>query len=241
MEVQHRVRGVCVCPPALDDLALITAIDGDADASILEHLRLCPFCAERARDFGNLQTILRQRLYRILCPLSDDLAAYQQGWCTPQRHAEISAHLRECPHCAREYHMLSEFTSPPAPPLVSQLRRIKAVPIGGPRRSAAAYGGMRGAGNQYAYRAENLELTIDVQRAASRPERVVLVGMLLNDGGVESDPSRATASLLADDTVVGSAVLDELGSFVLEDIVPGDYSLSLRLPDFEVVVEALAL
>jgi hypothetical protein len=36
-------------------------------------------------------------------------------------------------------------------------------------------------------------------------------------------------------------MLDDLGNFILEDIEPGDYSLSLRLPEFEIVVEALSL
>jgi hypothetical protein len=53
--------------------------------------------------------------------------------------------------------------------------------------------------------------------------------------------SQATASLLSENLVVNSAPLDDLGSFVIEDIAPGDYSLSLRLPDLEVVVEALSL
>ena len=55
------------------------------------------------------------------------------------------------------------------------------------------------------------------------------------------DLGDSTASLLNEDWVVTSSTIDELGSFVIEDISPGNYSLSLRLPDREVVVETLAL
>jgi hypothetical protein len=133
---------------------------------------------------------------------------------------------------------------PQAPTLISRLRRVIAMALTpGPQYGmASAYGGMRGGARsgQYAYRADNLELTLDVQRA-SRADRVVLVGMLLNEDGLSDGMEQVTASLLDDTHVISSTLLDELGNFVLEDIAPGDYSLSLRLPTIEVVVEALTL
>ena len=92
-----------------------------------------------------------------------------------------------------------------------------------------------------AIRRRHLELTLDVQRIAGRPGRVVLVGMLFDEEAPPGEMQRATASLLEGGFVVSSTALDELGNFVLDDIAPGDYSLSLRLPQFEVVVEALNL
>jgi hypothetical protein len=231
----------------LDDLDLIAAIDGEAGEEILAHLRDCPSCAARARDFDELLRLLRQRLFRILCPSSDDLLSYLQGWLEERRQAQIRAHLRDCPHCAGELRLLAEASHapPPAPTPISRLRRVVAVALAPRAQMALApvYGGMRGAAGsgQYAYRAENLELTLDVQRAAGRPGRVVLVGMVYNDDGMSDEIGRATASLLLNELVISSALLDELGNFVIDDIAPGDYSLSLRLPDREVVVEALAL
>jgi len=247
MEDQRAWPDICLRRPALDDLELIAAIDGEAGDEILAHLRECPHCAERARELESLQRLLRQRLYRILCPSSDDLLAYQQGWLDEQRHSQIREHMRECPHCSDEMLLLSEAANapPPAASLLDSLRRVIAVALA-PRPNLALapiYGGLRGSGlgGQYAYRAESMELTLDVQRAAGRPGKVVLVGMLFDEEGSLDELSRATASLLHDDRVISSAILDELGNFVLEDIHPGNYSLSLRLPDREVVVEALSL
>ena len=245
MEDQREERGRCSRPPSLDDLALIAAVDGEAGEEIRAHLRACPDCARRAREFDELQGFLRQRLYRVLCPSSEQLADYQQGWLGEPLRTEIRAHLRDCPHCADELRLLAEAAHPPPEPApISRLRRVVARPLAtGPRSPFPVYGALRGAahGGQYAYRADNLELTLDVGRAAVRNGRLVLVGMLLNEDGLADGLNRATASLLSNDLVVSSAVLDDLGSFILEDIEPGDYSLSLRLPEFEIVVEALSL
>jgi hypothetical protein len=244
MEDHREEPGICRRPPSPNEIDLIAAVDGEAEEQVVAHLRDCPHCAQRARDFDELQQLLRQRLYRILCPSSDDLLAYRQGWLDERRTATVRSHLRDCPHCASELRLLDEAAgAPPWPPPISRLRRLIAMALPPQRQPIAVYGGLRGGGHggQYAYRAEHLELTLDVQYAASQPGRVVLVGMLFDEAAPPGEIQRATASLLEGDFVVSSAPLDELGNFVLDDIAPGDYSLSLRLPELEVVVEALTL
>jgi anti-sigma factor RsiW len=253
----------CSLPPALDDLALIAAIDGEAGADVMAHLRDCPYCAERARAFAELQGLLRKRLYRMFCPSSDDLAAYQQGMLDGGQRAVIANHLKECPHCAREHDLLVRIAhdalSGPSPPLGKEPTMNSAAsraPAVGPRRvtaelltavppgpAAAAYGALRGPAHtsQYAYHAENLQLTIGVQRVVNRADRRVMFGALELDEDLPQGPQKATASLLRNDTVIRTVELDELGNFVLDDLAPGVYRLSLRLPDREVVVEALSL
>jgi hypothetical protein len=244
MEDLREEPGICRRPPSPSEIDLIAAVDGEADEAILAHLRNCPSCAQRAREFEELQQLLRQRLYRILCPSSDDLLAYRQGWLDERRTSELREHLRDCPHCGSELRLLDEAAgAPPWPPPISRLRRLIATALPIQRQPLAIYGASRGAGDggQYAYRAEHLELTLDVQHAAGRPGRIVLVGMLFDEEAPPGEMQRATASLLDGNFVVSSAALDELGNFVLDDITPGDYSLSLRLPELEVVVEALTL
>jgi hypothetical protein len=244
MEDHRGELGICRCPPSPNEIDLIAAVDGEAEEEVVAHLRDCPHCAQRAREIDELQQLLRQRLYRILCPSSDDLLAYRQGWLDERRMSELRNHLRDCPHCGSELRLLDEAAgAPPWPPPISRLRRLIAMALPSQPQPLAVYGGLRGAGygGQYAYRAEHLELTLDVQRISGRPDRVVLVGMLFDEEAPPGELQRATASLLEGDFVVSSAALDELGNFVLDDIAPGDYSLSLRLPELEVVVEALSL
>ncbi len=105
----------CSSPPALDDLALIAAIDNEADAATRAHLAHCAACAARAQAFAELQTQLRSRLFRLFCSSSEDLAAFHQGMLDPERQAEIAQHLSQCPHCQRELRILGSMLSQPPP------------------------------------------------------------------------------------------------------------------------------
>ncbi|HJZ48128.1 MAG TPA: zf-HC2 domain-containing protein [Roseiflexaceae bacterium] len=250
----------CNWPVALDDLSLIAAIDGEAGPDVLAHLRDCPYCAERARVFEEMQQLLRKQLFRMFCPSSDELAAYQQGTLTGGQHAFITEHLKECPHCTRELKLLEQLSredlparSPPVTRDKDQhhtsqqgaLRRIAAelLDIRSASLFAGAYGALRGPSHasQYAYHAENLQLTIGVQRVVSRTDRRVVHGSLELDDDLYEVFSGATANLLRDDILIRTAELDELGNFVLDDLAPGTYQLALHLPDREVIVEALSL
>ena len=251
----------CSWPIALDDLALIAAIDGEAGPDVMAHLRDCQHCAERARAFEEMQGLLRKQLFRMFCPTSDELAAYQQGLLTGDQRATITEHLKECPHCSREHKLLEQIASETQPARSppwghtngqskngthpTKLRRIaaklldmpSAKPLGG------AYGALRlpSQASQYAYHAENLQLTLGVQPVVSRADRRVVHGALELDDDLYESFDGATAQLLHNDRLIRTAELDELGNFILDDLAPGTYQLALRLPDREVVVEALSL
>ncbi|MEO7908573.1 MAG: hypothetical protein ABIV47_02875 [Roseiflexaceae bacterium] len=251
----------CSWPIALDDLALIAAIDGEAEPDVMAHLRDCPYCSERAHVFENMQGLLRKQLFRMFCPTSEELAAFQQRLLKGGQQALITEHLKECPHCTREFNLLEQLAgetlparSPPPTngksdhafngTLPGKLRQIAAkllVPLAKP--FAGAYGTLRGPSqaSQYAYHAENLQLTLGVQRTMSRTDRRVIHGALELDDELDSVFNGATARLSHNETLIRTAELDELGNFVLDDLAPGTYQLALRLPDREVIVEALTL
>jgi hypothetical protein len=251
----------CSWPTALDDLALIAAIDGEAGPDVVAHLRACPYCSERAHVFEEMQSLLRKQLFRMFCPTSEDLAAYQQRLLQGDQQAHITEHLKECPHCTREYNLLEQLAretlparSPPptngksAPAhqsaLPGKLRRVAAQLLApAPKPIAGAYGALRGPSHasQYAYHAENLQLILGVQRVVSRADRRVIHGALELEDDLYDELSGATARLSRNDTLIRTAELDELGNFVLDDLPPGTYQLALCLPDREVIVEALSL
>jgi len=252
----------CSWPVALDDLALIAAIDGEAGPDVMAHLRDCPYCSERAHVFADMQGLLRKQLFRMFCPTSEELAASQRRLLDGEQQARISEHLNDCPHCTREFNLLEQLSyetlparSPPptngksAPgrnsAVSGKLRQIAAqlliIPPAKPL--AGAYGALRGPShaNQYAYHAENLQLTLGVQRVVSRADRRVIHGALELEDELYEVFSGATAHLSHNETLIRTAELDELGNFVLDDLAPGTYQLALRLPDREVIVEALSL
>ncbi len=253
----------CSWPIALDDLALIAAIDGEAGPDVMAHLRDCPYCSERAHVFEDMQGLLRKQLFRMFCPTSEELAAYQQSLLNDSQQTLINKHLQECPHCTREFNLLEQLShetlparSPPPAngksahehngALPGKLRQIAAKLLTPPPNKplAGAYGALRGPSqaSQYAYHAENLQLTLGVQRVVSRTsDRRVLHGALELDDELYEVLSGATAHLSHNETLIRTAELDELGNFVLDDLAPGTYQLALRLPDREVIVEALSL
>src|SRR6266487_4702723 len=100
----------CSWPVALDDLALIAAIDGEAGPDVMAHLRDCLYCSERAHVFEDMQGLLRKQLFRMFCPTSDELAAYQQGLLNGDQQRPITGHLKECPHCLREFNLLEQLS-----------------------------------------------------------------------------------------------------------------------------------
>ena len=255
MDDNVQAAGGCHFPPELDDLALIAAIDGEADAEVVAHLRTCPHCAGRARHFADLQGLLRQQFFRMFCPASDTLVAFQQGLLAGDQYLSVATHVAECPYCGRELQLLKHLMveglvgrSPPEPqqraaadPPLDRPRRVIARPL--PRPVPALAGAYRGAANvlQYAYNAENLQITIGVRRLTQRTDRRVVVGTIESEDSLFSSIGEATVSLLQCGALICSAALDDLGNFVLDDLVPGIYRLALRLPDREVVIEALTL
>ncbi|HWQ12476.1 MAG TPA: hypothetical protein VNL77_06745 [Roseiflexaceae bacterium] len=238
----------CSRPPALDDLDLIAAADGEARPAVLSHLAACPACAARAQALTSLQSYLRQRLYRAFCPPTEDLVAYRHGLLAADRSADLAAHLAECPHCSHEMDLIARaIHDPPQPPVPARpARRIVAEPLSvrSADRSMLLYGAPRGGhgGTQYAYRADNLEITLRVERVVGQPDLLTLAGSLTTeDETIAGLLAESTAYLLCDGVVLTAAPLDELGDFLFEGIERGEYHLALNMGACEVVVESLAL
>lgn len=235
----------CSRPPALDDLDLMAAVDGEARPDVLAHLSACDSCAARAAALASVQRALRRRLYRAFCPPSDDLVAFHHRQLSESRQAALASHLEECPHCARELQLIVRAAREP-PAVAHRRHRLVAqlVPAALPGSVAALYGAARaGAGAaQYAYRAENLEITLRIARAVARPGHVVVSGHLAtDDSALEEALGEATVSLLAREALLAVTPLDELGGFLFENVIPGEYQLSLHLGGCEVIVESLAV
>lgn len=250
----------CCHSQALDDLALIAAIDGEASPEVMAHLRTCGCCAERAQEFAQLQGLLRKQFFRMFCPSTDDLVIHHQGLLPEARRAEIEAHLLDCSHCLRELRLLkqiaSEALSGRAPP-----PRLGVPPSAGPAPGAMAepgalpasqtatalppevYGAPRAARytDQYAFQADNLQITIDVHRVVGQLDRRVLVGVLSIDESRPSAGCYVSVYGAPDHRLVSTAELDELGSFVLADLSAGPYRLLMHLPDRQIVIEAISV
>ncbi|MEN9936788.1 MAG: hypothetical protein RLZZ387_3367 [Chloroflexota bacterium] len=246
MDTHKSDWGDCSSPPALDELELVAAADGEAAPHVRVHLASCAFCAARARDLAALQGALRTRLFRVLCPPGDELAAYQHRMLPEIRGSAVEAHVAECPYCARELSLIAYSSHDSPEDRRVPLRRITALPLAPPPGLAPArlYGAVRSAHGavQFDYRAENFELTLRVSRDVGHPDLLVMAGTLASEDDLIADGlGSSTASLMCREALLAVSRLDELGEFIFDDVQPGEYSLSLRLGECEVVVETLAL
>jgi len=98
----------CADPPALTDLELIAALDGEASPEVSRHLRSCRHCAERVHALAQLQRGLRAHLYRAFCPSSQRLVEYRRGSLGYEQRAAIATHVASCPHCTRELALVEQ-------------------------------------------------------------------------------------------------------------------------------------
>lgn len=221
---EHRAAWQCARPPELDEVALIAVVDEEASPEVYEHLAACPACDARMQAIADLQGRLQERLYRLFCPSSDELAAFFQGQMIPLEQARLEAHLSDCLHCRDELALLRQFTSAPfIPASVIPQRRV----IAQPQRSNPPSNG-----ESSVYRAGSLQITLNIEQ--QQGARLVRLR-----GAVRGSKRGTTASLISNGRVVRATALTDHGSFVLDELAPGNFSLSLRLPDYEVVVEAL--
>src|SRR4030095_4021821 len=104
-----KLSTTCSLPPELTDQQLWEALDGIADEATTSHLQQCPYCQNRAKAFEYMQNRLKSRLFRATCPPSLELAEFYMRTLPTSQMLTVSAHLRGCPHCAREVAELGEF------------------------------------------------------------------------------------------------------------------------------------
>jgi hypothetical protein len=241
----------CVSPPELSDRELLAYIDGEADHQVVAHLERCPHCRQKSHHLARLQDCLTAQLYRITCPSAVELGEYHLGTLPHDQAAAVARHLAECPHCTREVAQLRDYLTELAPALeLSPLERVKeqvrvlvarlvnggleAGLLGQPAL-APAYAGVRGEeGEPYLYQADDVQIAIEVQDDAERPDRKVILGLVMG-----TEPDKVKAHLWQADQRVAVAPVDELGNFVIPDLVAGRYELILSGPEIEIHIQDL--
>lgn len=247
---------VCVRSTKLSDSELLTYLAGDADPSITAHLAECPLCQQRAAVLAAQEKQLHAALYRVDCPTPLTLGEYQIGFLSAAETRAVTRHLQTCPHCRQEMQTLTDYLTAVAPdlevepvqPLWARSRMVVArlveelptvgalngLSIGG----VLATAGLRGeAGNQLVYAVDELQVIIDVQTDLEHPAQRMLLGLLLG----LATPQTLTAYLWRADQPVATALVDELGNFILSALVPGSYDLILSDDKTEVHIQSLVI
>jgi hypothetical protein len=224
----------CVNPAEIEEGDLMAYVDGEADQRVVNHIRRCAFCAEKAEAYGRIQETLRAVLHRTSCPSPETLGDFYLNVLPPGQKLVMAKHLRDCPHCARELEEYS-ITSPEDISLgvMEHLKEtitsvIEALLIP-PRPQPAAVRGR--AAHQWFYRADDLNILSGFQPSAGR--RGTLSGVIIPRGARSGDLAQRLSPLVGtqiglfkQDEPMRSEPVNELGHFVFEDIPPGEYDLT---------------
>jgi hypothetical protein len=243
----------CVSPPELDDGDFLTYVDGEADHRVVAHLEQCPHCREKARRLARFQGRLTSQLYRITCPSPLELGEYHLGMLSTAQAEAVAEHLASCPHCVREIAQLegylAELEPSLEPDLLKQVKRRVRVLIASrlirdnsegdwPRQPALtpAYAGVRGdEGELFIYQADDIQVVIEIQDDVERPGRKTILGLVVGLG----DDQDMEAHLWQAGQRVTVEPVDELGNFVIPDLIPASYELILVSSEKEIHVQDL--
>jgi hypothetical protein len=125
------------------------------------------------------------------------------------------------------------------------VRRIVAALL--PQQPRLAY--QRNAGSQSAqwprrYVAEDVTISVQIERDASRKDTLQLIGFVAQKGtavGVLQGNTVQLSIVVASGKTFYTQIIDELGNFVFSALSPADYTLELQLPTGIVVIDQLSL
>lgn len=207
----------CITSPALDDTQIISYVEGEADNDIVAHIKQCPYCTERSRQFSLLQQRMTARLYRSTCPSSMELSEYHLGLLSDSQELVMAQHVRQCPHCRREIAELKEFLAEPdvQPDVLTTARVLYArlVDTG----STSAFGALRGESKgPLTFEADGVVITLDVQPGSN--SLVSILGQLAADD--QDEWTGAKVELQQNDSPLLTASVDDLGAFRFEAVRP---------------------
>lgn len=93
----------CLIPPELTEDELSELIDGESDQRVRDHVKRCPYCAERLARAQQVEAGLSTTLLRKDCPSSFELAQYVQDmFDSADDKAPIEDHLETCRFCRQD-------------------------------------------------------------------------------------------------------------------------------------------
>jgi hypothetical protein len=190
------------------------------------------------------------QLYRITCPTPTELGEYHLGVLPSEDAEAVTQHLAECPHCRREVAQLKDYLAElePSPGLdlldqvldrvrVLVARLVSGGPLGAPALAPAFAGVRGGAQEPLIYQAEEVQVMLDIQADADRPDQRTLLGLVI---GLDR-PQGFAAHLWTAEEHLATVPVDELGNFVLSNLIRGRYELMLSGPKTGIHIQDLEI
>lgn len=248
-----------------EDALLYAYIDGDADPDTAAAIAASPEASARADRLRRELLRLQSAFHRIDCPETDDLLDHVVGWLLGERATEVAAHIEDCRICAEEVAEIASFQGPVddlhEESIADRIRSIVATLVSGPGFNfGAAPVALRGDGDPWIFEADDAMIALVAGKDQELPDRreisgqvtgVDAVGWMVEvrasaaegtdqDQGPEPDAD-ASASTAVGGEPVATGVVDDVSTFAIGGLAPGEYSLILRDDKRRIVVSKIPL
>lgn len=193
-------------------------------------------------DDAKMERELTAALYRLDCPDGTELGEFHLDFLVAPRRRAIAQHLEICPHCTQELAQLQLFLADLAPDLgqgtykplrVWVARLVSQLSSGNGHNWQPAFAVRGGDYPPLVYEAGDAQVVIEVQND-STPGHKSLIGLVL---GVE--PEGMIAHLWRGEEAIQRVEVDELGNFILDNVLPGRYELVVRSSEMEIHIPSL--
>jgi hypothetical protein len=227
----------CISSPALDDTQILRFVDGEADDKVIAHIKQCPYCSERARQWTRLQNSFRKQSYRVTCPSPLELGDYHLGYLPAPQVLVVAQHLHECPLCRREVAVLENFLGNLAPEygLLGAAKVFIARLMGAGTENGLAPALRGEAKGPLTFEANGMVILLDIQPA--HDARVNILGQIAADD--QDQWTGALVELRRDDQLQFSTEVDDLGAFQFEGAMPGAKELRIISNDRSLIVVSI--
>ncbi|MEZ4661071.1 MAG: hypothetical protein R2911_26260 [Caldilineaceae bacterium] len=93
----------------IDDSQLLAYVEGDAEPDVVAQIEQDPHCQARLRELTKVQDTLRQTLFSIRKPTTQEIGEYHLGLLADEEAKFVEAYLKQHPHLARQEAILQEF------------------------------------------------------------------------------------------------------------------------------------
>lgn len=230
----------CITSPALDQAQIVSYVDGEADDAVVAHIKECPSCSERAKQWTLLQNRWRNQLYRSSCPTPTELGDYHLDLLPAPQVLVVAQHLRECLLCSREVAELENFLSDMAPEnsLLGAAKVLIARLMGGQAENGFSLAGpaLRGESKgPLTFEADGVIILLDIQPADEG--KVNILGQVAADD--QDQWTGALVELRREDQLRSSTEIDDLGAFRFEDALLGSKELRIISKDSALIVVSI--
>jgi len=223
-------------PCTLDEETLLNYAAGLLSAEQRLVVEANPDCVRKAQVLAAEIAAIEASLYRLHCPDVDSLHAYYHRELEATQHLVIHRHVETCRFCQEELELLRIMDETPLiePSPLTRVRQIVEAIL----QPALA---LQLRGQALIYAASEVLLTLNTRRTTQGIPRWTIVGELRMPDGSPPDQPIEQVLAMRDDEESITAELEEDGTFILRDLPPGTYRITVHTPEKEIVIRSLKI